>query len=132
MSDLVIVGGLALALIASLLGNAWQYRHAGELEASAKGQQQTATATAGGQLDRAGDANAAATAAIATLQQRLNECEAQLVVGQVFAKAALAGVTLDHDQIARELVAARARLAEATATGECRDWAAQPSCGVSP
>jgi hypothetical protein len=132
MSDLMIVGGLVLALIASLVGNAWQYRHAGELEASAQGQQQTAKAEAGGQLDRAGDANAASTAVIATLQQRLDECSAQLAVGETVAKAALAGVTMDREHIARELAAARARLAEATATGECRDWAAQPSCGVSP
>jgi hypothetical protein len=125
-----LILGLLLAL--SVGGNLLQWRNRAVAEATAAGATRTATAKQEGTLDRAGDANAAATTAIAALQQRLNECSAQIAVGETVAKAALAGVTLDRDRISRELAAARKRLADATATGECRDWAAQPSCAVSP
>ncbi|MBA8886142.1 hypothetical protein FHW12_000333 [Dokdonella fugitiva] len=109
---------LAIALALSLIGNAWQLHHSGVKSG-----------------ERAGDiavvenANAGGQAAVKALQDAV----AESYVGRIFDRAEAAKATAVRDaerttlqrQHDRDVASLAARLA-----GECRDWAAQPACGV--
>lgn len=90
-----------------------------------------ASAQARGELDRATDANRSGLAAIAHLRVSLAQCEA----GRLVDEARQVSVLADHGQkfatLNARYGAARAALAAQNA-GHCRDWAAQPACGVVP
>lgn len=112
--------GLALALALSIVGNVWQIRHA------AISQGKTA-----GDIAVVKDANESGQAAIADLQNAVADCYA----GRVFDRAA---ATMAANESAAERDTMRKRHDHDTAqltrllAGECREWAAQPACGVIP
>lgn len=111
---------LAIALAISIAGNAWQLYHAGK-----------ATGTCAGTVDRASDANAGALATIDALKQSNAECYAGRIFDRAAASKALADREASRAKADADYRKARAELAGRLAS-ECRDWAAQPACGVVP
>ena len=110
---------LAIALAASIAGNAWQLHRAGLKSGEAKGD--TAVVT---------DANASCAAALQTLQETV----AEQVAGRVFDRAKALRAMTDREADVAKLTRAHERDVAALAVrlaGECREWAEQPACGVS-
>ena len=122
----VYVGiGVLVLLIVGI--NAW----IDGIQAAQKRLDDKALAVVQSQLDAAQQANASNDAAITTLQDKLAECErgrvadlnAQQEAQKAYAKAIETFKAGDAAQRAKT-----AALLKTT----CKDWAAQPACGVSP
>lgn len=90
-----------------------------------------AQAQARGELDRASDANRSGLAAIALLRVSLAQCEAGRLIDESRQVQALADHGRQFAALDARYSTARAQLA-AQFSGRCRDWAAQPACGVTP
>lgn len=108
---------LAIALAASIAGNAWQLHHAGLKSGEAKGTVQTCT-----------DTNAGERAVIERLTADKAACEAGARVDDMMRRTALESRDDALAALAIADAAARAAQAAANATPECRAWAAMPSC----
>lgn len=108
---------LAIALAASIAGNAWQLHRAGLKSGEAKGTVQTCT-----------DTNAGERAVIERLTADKAACEAGARVDDMVRRTVLAGRDAALAALARVDATARAAQAVANATPECRTWAVTPSC----
>lgn len=114
-----LAGWLALALIASLIVNAFQWRGAA-----------VSAVKADAKVEVAADANAGAMGVVRELKDSVAEC----FVGRAFDRAANAAAMEERakarEQIQRATAAARTQTA-ADVAGHCAEWAAQPACGVT-
>jgi hypothetical protein len=109
---------LALALAASIAGNAWQLWHAGVERGSAQGT-----------TDRCVDTNAGERAVIARLTADKAACEAGATVDELQRRTLLADRATAVAALTKAEAAARAAQRQRTdATPECRAWAVTPSC----
>ena len=119
MSQLYLIIALALALALSVAANVHQLRAAA-----------AADATASGTVDRVVDANAGCAAVTARLELDRTACEAQLSLDRAQSAESFAAHHRAIAEIGRKYADLRAEQARSQAN-ECRDWAAQPTCGVT-
>ena len=111
-----LTASLGLALVLSIAGNAWQWRHAGEVAGRTEGT-----------VDRIADANDAAQASIDFQGAQLAKCVADSLLDQVATAAGLASRDAELKRISERYAVKRERQAAEFAT-TCKAWAEAPTC----
>ena len=123
LSSAWIALALSLSLAASLLGNAWQWRHSG-----------IAVTRAEGVTDRCTDANAAAAAASTAQSEALWKCVGEDQIAEVTAANSAAHAARDAalSSLASERALRNKERSDANHLPGCADFNAVPVCpGIS-